>query len=76
MTMAVFDITILLDHGCVMYPDGWIILKIWNVYLLFWKFENISRIFPNLENITLGELYLVDTFLEQLTVVMASGEGR
>ena len=59
-----------------MYPDVWIILKIWNVYLLFWKFESISRIFPNLENITLGELYLVDTFLEQLTVVMASGEGR
>ena len=38
--------------------------------------ENITRIFPNLENITLGELYLVDTFLEQLSVVMASGEGR
>ena len=76
MTMALFDITILPDHVCVMYPDVWIILKIWNVYLLFWKFENISRIFPNLENITLGELYLVDTFLEQLTVVMASGEGR
>ena len=56
----------------IIYPDIWIILKIWKVYLLFCKFENTSRIF-HLENITLGELY---TILEQLTVVMASAEVR
>ena len=59
----------------IIYPDIWIILKILNVYLLFCKFENTSRIF-HLENITLGELYLVEIFLEQLTVIMASAEGR
>ena len=59
----------------IIYPDLWIVLKIWNVYLLFCKFENTCRIF-HLENITLGELYLVEIFLEQLTVVMATAEGR
>ena len=45
------------------------------MYISYFGNLKIYLVFSQ-ENITLGELDLVDTFLEQLTVVMASGEGR